>query len=101
MITISTAADFAGNAAIFQQTCTGVCYDDWVLTPSNYDNAYFEIGSIKVFQQTNGSSTTTTSAAGATTSQGGSKGSGASQLGSPISLFAFTLVFVLLFGYDY
>jgi hypothetical protein len=32
------------------QTCTGVCYDDYVLgSPSNYDNAYFEVRSVRVF----------------------------------------------------
>ena len=41
--------DYAGNAQIFQETCTGVCYDDWVLTPSNYDNAYFEVQYVRVY----------------------------------------------------
>lgn len=42
--------DYAGNQAIFQQTCPGVCYDDWVVgAPSNYDNAYFEVSYIRVY----------------------------------------------------
>lgn len=39
--------------AIFSQTCPGNCLD-LVQTPSNYDNAYFEISYIRVFEQTNG-----------------------------------------------
>lgn len=35
---------------MFAETCTGDCYVDWVLgSPSNYDNAYFEVASVKVF----------------------------------------------------
>jgi hypothetical protein len=40
----------AGNPTTFAQTCSGVCYDDYVLgSPSNYDNAYFEVRSVRVF----------------------------------------------------
>ena len=40
----------AGAAYVFAQTCPGNCYIDWVTgPPSNYDNAYFEIKSIKIF----------------------------------------------------
>ncbi|TFY77831.1 hypothetical protein EWM64_g6179 [Hericium alpestre] len=40
----------AGNPATFTQTCTGVCYNDYVIgSPSNYDNAYFEVRSVNVF----------------------------------------------------
>ena len=40
----------AGNPTTFAQTCPGACYDDYVLgPPSNYDNAYFEIQSVRVF----------------------------------------------------
>ncbi|EJD00485.1 uncharacterized protein FOMMEDRAFT_159189 [Fomitiporia mediterranea MF3/22] len=98
ILEIDICGDFAGLPNVYSQTCSGLC-TDLVQIPSNYDNAYFEIGSIKVFQQTNGSSTTATSPAGATTSQGGSKGSGASRLGSPICLFIFTSVFGLLVRY--
>lgn len=45
-------SDFAGNSAIFQQTCTGLCYDDWVLGPaSNFDTAYFEVQYVRVYGQ--------------------------------------------------
>ncbi|KAF8513505.1 glycoside hydrolase family 16 protein [Gautieria morchelliformis] len=44
----------AGNAAVFAQTCSGTCYNDFVIgPPSNYDNAYFEIKSIRTFQNPN------------------------------------------------
>lgn len=50
MLMTSAALDFAGNAAIFQQTCTGICYDDWVLgPPSNFDQAYFEVQYVRVY----------------------------------------------------
>ena len=47
---LTSGACVAGNAAIFAQTCSGVCYDDYVLgPPSTYDNAYFEVRSVRVF----------------------------------------------------
>lgn len=49
---IALCGDFAGNSAIFQQTCTGLCYDDWVLGPaSNFDTAYFEVQYVRVYGQ--------------------------------------------------
>lgn len=45
-------SDFAGNTNIFSQTCTGVCYDDYVVgNGTNYDNAYFEVASVRVFSK--------------------------------------------------
>jgi hypothetical protein len=42
--------DFAGAPAVFNETCTGDCYQTWVLgPPSNYDNAYFEISYVRIF----------------------------------------------------
>ncbi|KAA1476857.1 glycoside hydrolase family 16 protein [Dentipellis sp. KUC8613] len=47
---ITLCGDFAGNPATFTQTCTGVCYNDFVIgSPSNYDNAYFEVASVRVY----------------------------------------------------
>lgn len=47
---ITLCGDYAGNPTTFAQTCSGVCYDDYVLgSPSNYDNAYFEVRSVRVF----------------------------------------------------
>jgi len=47
---ITLCGDFAGNLPTFLQTCSGICYNDYVLgSPSNYDNAYFEVQSVRVF----------------------------------------------------
>lgn len=62
----------AGNAAIFNQTCTGVCYNDYVIgSPSGYDNAYFEIGYVRVFSAAG----TTTVVSPSTSSSGSGPGS--------------------------
>lgn len=46
--------DFAGAPAIFNQTCSGVCYTDYVMgNGSNYGDAYFDVAYVKVFN-TNG-----------------------------------------------
>ncbi|KLO18260.1 hypothetical protein SCHPADRAFT_936333 [Schizopora paradoxa] len=62
--------------AVFSQTCPGNC-TDLVQTPSNYDNAFFEISYIKVFEETNGSSPSVTPEGTAlpTGTQPGSSGS--------------------------
>jgi len=50
IIDITLCGDFAGNPNTFQQTCSGTCYNDFVIgPPSNYDNAYFEIKNIKTY----------------------------------------------------
>ena len=37
---------------MYYQTCTGVCYNDFVLgDPSHYDTAYFEVASVRVYGQ--------------------------------------------------
>ncbi|KIP04230.1 glycoside hydrolase family 16 protein [Phlebiopsis gigantea 11061_1 CR5-6] len=47
---ITLCGDFAGNDAIFQQTCSGICYEDFVLgPPSYYDTAYFEVSYVRVY----------------------------------------------------
>ena len=44
--------DYAGNPATFLQTCSGLCYEDWVLgPPSNFDTAYFEVQYVRVYGQ--------------------------------------------------
>ncbi|CCM00998.1 uncharacterized protein FIBRA_03046 [Fibroporia radiculosa] len=49
---ITLCGEFAGNGNVFSETCTGVCYDDWVIgSPSNYDNAYFEVQYVRVYGQ--------------------------------------------------
>ncbi|EJC98440.1 uncharacterized protein FOMMEDRAFT_96314 [Fomitiporia mediterranea MF3/22] len=47
---ITLCGDLAGFPSIFAETCPGDCYDDWVAGhPSNFDNAYFEVKSVKVY----------------------------------------------------
>ncbi|KAF8192188.1 glycoside hydrolase family 16 protein [Pholiota molesta] len=49
---ITLCGDFAGAPNIFAQTCTGVCYNDYVVgNGSNYNNAYFEVASVRVFSK--------------------------------------------------
>jgi len=63
---ITLCGDYAGSAAVFNETCTGVCYNDFVIgSPSNYDQAYFEVSYVKVFG--NGSSSTSSSNGAAST----------------------------------
>ncbi|KAF8531996.1 concanavalin A-like lectin/glucanase domain-containing protein [Gautieria morchelliformis] len=45
-----TLCGIAGNPQIFAQTCSGICYDDYVIgPPSTYDNAYFEVAKVQAF----------------------------------------------------
>ncbi|KAI0793026.1 concanavalin A-like lectin/glucanase domain-containing protein [Irpex lacteus] len=47
---ITLCGDYAGNQDTFLQTCSGLCYDDWVLgSPSNFDTAYFEVQYVRVY----------------------------------------------------
>ncbi|GAA6036452.1 hypothetical protein JCM8097_003514 [Rhodosporidiobolus ruineniae] len=53
VLTITLCGDWAGNTNVLNQTgcalTTDMCYTSYVLTSSNYDNAYFEIPSIRVY----------------------------------------------------
>jgi len=61
---ITLCGDFAGNPATFAETCSGTCYNDYVIgPPSTYNNAYFEVASVRVYGQ-NGSNTIKNGAAG-------------------------------------
>ncbi|KAI0345607.1 hypothetical protein BDW22DRAFT_893701 [Trametopsis cervina] len=49
---ITLCGDYAGNPQTFLQTCSGICYDDFVLgPPSNFDTAYFEVQYVRVYGQ--------------------------------------------------
>ncbi|CAE6513023.1 unnamed protein product [Rhizoctonia solani] len=48
ILDITLCGNFAGAAATFQATCSGVC-TDLIKTPSNYNNAYFDINYLRVF----------------------------------------------------
>jgi hypothetical protein len=54
VIDITLCGDWAGVSTILEATCpalqgTNTCYTTYVLNPANYDNAYFEIASVKLF----------------------------------------------------
>ncbi|KAJ3502198.1 hypothetical protein NMY22_g18670 [Coprinellus aureogranulatus] len=79
----SYASGRAGNPGVFSQTCPGQCYADWVVGDpgSKYNNAYFEIGYVKVFAAfppsnssvSSPTSTTTSDQPGATNASQGLK----------------------------
>ncbi|GAA5975716.1 hypothetical protein JCM5350_002704 [Sporobolomyces pararoseus] len=48
-LNIALCGDWAGQPGVFNPTCSGVC-TDLVQDPSNYDNAYFEIASVRVYE---------------------------------------------------
>jgi hypothetical protein len=48
---ITLCGEYAGVASVFNETCTGTCYDYVIGSPSNYDSAYFEISYVRVFSQ--------------------------------------------------
>lgn len=106
IIQTTICGNFAGESSVYAQTCSGNCLD-LVQIPTNYDNAYFEISYLKVFQQSNGTSSSSASGgATSTTSSSPTTGqestSGASRLLSsgPFSLpviFVMELVSVYLF----
>lgn len=48
---ITLCGDFAGNQMIFNETCQGNCYMDFVIgSPAGYNDAFFEVRNVKVFQ---------------------------------------------------
>ncbi|KAI8996320.1 concanavalin A-like lectin/glucanase domain-containing protein [Trametes punicea] len=100
VIDITLCGDWAGQPNIYQSTCGGplgnstvdICYIDNVINTngSNYDNAYFEISSIKVFTvngtvltpTVSGSSTVLQSATASASGNGNSGGNSGSGSGS-------------------
>ncbi|KAJ7205979.1 glycoside hydrolase family 16 protein [Mycena pura] len=47
---ITLCGDAAGAPAVFAQTCSGICYEDYVVgNGSAYDNAYFDVASVRVY----------------------------------------------------
>jgi hypothetical protein len=52
-----------GSPSVFNQTCSGECYQTFVLgPPSGYDNAYFEIPFVRVYSSGSGNTTAPSSA---------------------------------------
>ncbi|KAK0201545.1 glycoside hydrolase family 16 protein [Desarmillaria ectypa] len=55
---ITLCGDFAGSASVFNETCSGTCYTDYVIGDgSHYDTAYFDVASVRVYS-VNGTDTT-------------------------------------------
>ncbi|KAJ6602233.1 glycoside hydrolase family 16 protein [Mycena sp. CBHHK59/15] len=47
---ITLCGDAAGATSVFAQTCSGVCYNDYVVgNGSVYNNAYFDVASVRVY----------------------------------------------------
>ncbi|KAL8279304.1 hypothetical protein RQP46_008341 [Phenoliferia psychrophenolica] len=61
VLDITLCGDWAGSAAVFNATCSGVCYTDYVLKADSYNTAYFEIPSIRVYSSNSSSSSSSTS----------------------------------------
>ncbi|GAA5838567.1 hypothetical protein JCM3766R1_006014 [Sporobolomyces carnicolor] len=47
-INIALCGDWAGQPGVFNPSCSGAC-TDLVQDPRNYDNAYFEIASVRIY----------------------------------------------------
>jgi len=75
IIDITLCGNFAGQPNVFSQTCSGTCLD-LVPIPTNFDDAYFEISYMRVFQQTNGSAPSTSPAGTALSTGAGGSGGG-------------------------
>ena len=45
---ITLCGNFAGEATVFAETCSGTC-TDLIQDPKNYNNAYFEVSYVRVF----------------------------------------------------
>ncbi|KAF8314528.1 hypothetical protein DL93DRAFT_2167312 [Clavulina sp. PMI_390] len=77
ILEIDICGAFAGDNGDFKDTCSGSCLD-LVRTPTNYDQAYFEINFIKTFTASGtGSSSTTTQTQTGKPSSTNSLGAGA------------------------
>jgi len=74
ILDIDICGSFAGDGGAFAQTCSGSCVD-LLKTPTNYDQAYFEITFIKTFTTGSGSGGGSTTGTTKATSPGTSKGS--------------------------
>ncbi|KAJ7366367.1 glycoside hydrolase family 16 protein [Mycena albidolilacea] len=47
---ITLCGDAAGATSVFAQTCSGICYDNYVVgNGSAYNNAYFDVASVRVY----------------------------------------------------
>jgi len=91
---ITLCGNFAGIPAVFQQTCQGNCLD-LVQTPSNYDDAFFEIKYLAVFSNST-SGSASSSSSGSSPSQTGSSSGGSNNTGASEMLRSPTMVWSLI-----
>ncbi|KAJ7644452.1 glycoside hydrolase family 16 protein [Roridomyces roridus] len=60
---ITLCGDAAGETSVFAQTCSGTCYNDYVVgNGSVYNNAYFDVASVRVYSVTGTNTTAINSA---------------------------------------
>ncbi|GAA5830680.1 hypothetical protein JCM3766R1_003388 [Sporobolomyces carnicolor] len=87
VIDITLCGDWAGSNATLEQTGCALttqplCYTQYVLNASNYDNAYFEIPSVRVYQDSSvshsNSDSSNSSSSSSTNSSSSGSGSNAS-----------------------
>jgi len=78
VLDITFCGDFAGSPQFFPQTCSGMCYNDYVINngSAGYANAFFDLGYVRVFSSN--SSGTPSSGSGGNSTGSGSGGSGGS-----------------------
>lgn len=92
---------FTADGVTWNDTCSGICYNDWVMgNGTDYNDAYFEVGYVRVFSTTGtntvvASNTTTSSGSSPTTSSTpGSSGA----MGLPHGYVWMSSIAVLLVG---
>ncbi|KAJ7134267.1 glycoside hydrolase family 16 protein [Mycena epipterygia] len=85
---ITLCGDAAGASSVFAQTCSGVCYDDYVVgNGSVYNNAYFDVASVRVYS-VSGSNTIVAATGSALVFRASPWVWGAAALGSALMMFA-------------
>ncbi|KAG9083492.1 hypothetical protein FS749_005993 [Ceratobasidium sp. UAMH 11750] len=87
ILDITLCGNFAGSPQIFQGTCQGVC-TDLIKTPSNYNNAYFDISYIRVFSDGTSGSNSGPTLTGTSSNPSATSGSGSSGSNGAITTLA-------------
>jgi len=92
---ITFCGDFAGSPQFFPQTCSGMCYNDYVINngSAGYANAYFDVGYVRVF-----SSNSSGSGGGTSGSGGGSGGSSSGGGGTKSVISVLGLAVMMMSG---
>ncbi|GAA6036473.1 hypothetical protein JCM8097_003525 [Rhodosporidiobolus ruineniae] len=80
VLDITACGSWAGAGAVINQTCpltTDLCYTSFVLDSSNYDTAYFEIPSIRVYYNPDNAAESSASTTATTTGSHSASSTGA------------------------